>query len=172
MFRSALWLTLPMLLGAQAPPPATEAPEAMKRLAPMVGTWSGEGWIRRGPGEPQRFKGQETVEAKVGGHVLAIEGRHLDGQDGRVVHNAFAVLSYDATAGTYRFRSHLANGMAGDYSGEWKDGAFIWSMEIPQRGRMRYTIRIEGDAWTEVGEMERGGAWVPFFGMKMRRTGA
>lgn len=166
--RHALLFVLPVLLSAQTPAPVI--PEAMARLAPMVGTWAGEGWIRRGPGEPQRFKGQEVVEARLDGRVLLVEGRHLDAKDSRPVHHAFAVISQDEAAGGYHFRSHLADGRSGDYRAEWKDGAFVWYMEIPHTGRMRYTIRIEGRTWKEVGEMEREGRWFPFFGMEMTRS--
>ena len=171
-FRSAalaLTALLAPALAAQAPPPTAPVSEAMGRLAPMAGRWAGEGWIRRGPGEPERFQGTETVEARLGGHVLLVEGRHLDAKDGRLVHHAFAVLSHDAARGVYRFRSHLANGLGGDYAGEWKDGAFVWTMALPRGGTARYTIRIQGDAWDEVGEMERQGAWVRFFEMRMKR---
>ena len=164
----ALSLVLPTLLAAQVPRPAL--PEAMARLAPMVGTWTGEGWIRRGPGEPQRFKGREVVEARLDGRVLLVEGRHLDAQDGHPVHHAFAVISMDGTTGGYHFSSHLGDGRSGDYRAEWREGAFIWFMEIPQAGRMRYTIRIEGNHWKELGELEREGKWVPFFGMEMTRS--
>ena len=167
--RLALLLAIPTLLSAQAPPPAPGVPEAMLRLAPLVGTWTGEGWIRRGPGEPQRFKGKEVVEARLDGRVLLVEGRHLDAKDGHPVHQAFAVISQDE-AGGYHFRSHLADGRSGDYRAEWRDGAFVWYMEIPQAGRMRYTIRIEGSRWKEIGEMERDGKWLPFFGMEMTRA--
>ena len=160
------------LLSAQAPPPVAPAPEAMLRLAPMAGRWSGEGWIRRGPGEPETFKGTETVESRLGGHILLVEGKHQDAKDGHLVHHAFGVISFDAALGAYRFRSHLGNGRSGDYQGAWKDGAFVWSMDIPRAGTFRYTIRIQAGLWEEVGEMSReGGPWAKVFEMRMKRLG-
>lgn len=158
-----------LLLSAQAPPPVAPVPEAMLRVAPMVGPWAGEGWIRRGPGEPDRFKGTEVVEARLGGHVLVVEGRHHDPKDGRLVHHALGILSFDPAKGAYRFRSHLANGLSGDYPAEWKEGAFTWSMEIPRVGLARYTLRIQDNTWEEVGEMLREGTWVKFFELRMKR---
>lgn len=160
-----------LLLNAQPPPPVAPVPEAMLRVGPMAGRWAGEGWIRRGPGEPDRFKGTETVEARLGGQVLVVEGRHLDPKDGRLVHHALGILSYDSAKGAYRFRSHLANGLSGDYQAEWKDGAFVWSMDIPRVGTTRYTIRIKDNLWEESGEMQREGAWIKFFEMRMQRQG-
>ncbi|MBK7294706.1 MAG: hypothetical protein IPI84_13250 [Holophagaceae bacterium] len=143
----------------------------MVRLAPMAGRWAGEGWVRMGPGEPERFKGTETVASQLGGHILVVEGKHMAATDGRLVHHAYAVISHDAVAGTYRFRSHLANGRGGDYKGEWKDEAFVWSMEVPRLGTLRYTIRFQAGVWDEIGEMQREGAWVKFFEMHMKRLG-
>lgn len=164
----AMALIGPLLL-AQAPPPVAPVPEAMLRVGPMAGRWAGEGWIRRGPGEPERFKGTETVESRLGGHVLVVEGRHLDPKDGRLVHHAFATITYDTAKAAYRFRSHLANGLSGDHPAEWKEGAFIWSMELPRVGTMRYTIRIKDGLWDEIGEMQREGVWNKFFEMRMKR---
>jgi len=158
-----------LLLSAQAPAPSAPVPEAMLRLAPLAGHWAGDGWIRRGPGEPARFKGTETVEARLGGHVFVVEGRHLDPTDGRLIHHALGILSYDPAKGSYRFRSHLANGLSGDYQAEWKEGALVWSMDIPRVGTARYTIRIKDSLWEESGEMQREGAWIKFFEMRMKR---
>ncbi len=156
-------------LSAQAPPPTAPVPEAMLRVSPMAGRWVGEGWIRRGPGEPERFKGIETVESRLGGHVLVVEGRHLDPKDGRLVHHAFGVITYDTARAAYRFRSHLANGLSGDYQAEWKEGAFVWTLELPRVGTMRYTIRIKDGLWDEIGEMQREGLWNKIFEMRMKR---
>lgn len=160
-------LAVPVL--AQAPPPTTEAPEAMRRLSSWAGTWSGEGWMRVGPGEPERFKGVETIESKLGGHLILIEGKHHRAGSDVLVHHAFATVSFDATTGGYKFRSHLANGRGGDYTAEWNDGAFIWFLQSPGRGKIKFTIRIEGQDWHEIGEMERNGKWVPYFEMRLKR---
>ena len=145
--------------------------EAMKALPPLAGRWEGGGWIRRGPAEPERFVGEEQVEAKLDGRILVIEGKHWSADRSRVVHHAFAVLSYDPAKPGYRFQTHLATGRGGDYPARLEDGAFIWEMDDPA-GRIRFVIRIEGDRWHEVGNIERGGQWHQFFEMDLRRAGS
>ncbi len=67
-------------------------------------------------------------------------------------------------------RSYLATGQDGEYPGEIKDGAFVWGMETPN-GKIRYTIRVVDGQWKEIGEIERGGTWMPFFEMTLRKEG-
>jgi hypothetical protein len=154
---------------AQMPPPTTPVPEAMKALAPMIGKWEGSGWMKMGPGEPTTSVGQETVESKLDGRVLIIEGKHWNSDRTRLVHHAFATLQWNESAKEYRFRSTLANGLGGDYRG-WMDGkTFIWEMETP-RGKMRYFIDISATEWNEVGKIEINGEWKQFFEMKLKRV--
>jgi hypothetical protein len=163
---------LSVVLASSIPAVAAEASdpglEAMKAVAVMEGRWEGGGWMRMGPGEPERSVGEETVESRLDGRVLVIEGKHWTPDRSRVVHHAFAVLSYDAAKKEYRFSTHLANGRSGDYPLRVEDGAIIWEMDSPG-GRIRYTIRIEGDRWHEVGHIERQGQWSQFFEMDLRR---
>ena len=116
---------------------------------------------------------RETVSSKLGGRVLLIEGVHSSASTGsteRVVHHALGIVSYDATTGGYRMRSYLATGQDGEYPGEIKDGAFVWGMETPN-GKIRYTIHVVDGQWKEIGEIERGGTWMPFFEMTLRKGG-
>jgi hypothetical protein len=155
--------------GETAPPEAVADP--MQPLLPMVGEWQGEGWIRMGPGEPVRFDSYERVESRLGGEALVIEGTHRAKGTDRLVHNAVALLSHDAPAGLYRFRTHVHGRGPGDFEGRVEDGAFVWGGAMGP-GQMRYTIRIDGDRWHEVGEFSPDGeAWRPFFEMNLERVG-
>lgn len=149
--------------------------DAMEEVAAMAGEWEGEGWMRMGPGEPATFHSRETVESRLGGRALLIEGLHHartdDGGRGPAVHHALALLTWNTGAGEYDFRTYVAHRGAGDFTGRMEDGAFVWGGETP-RGQMRYTIRIEGDTWDETGELSQDGeTWTPFFGMKLKRVG-
>ena len=162
-----LALAVPVLAEEGA---AAEGP--MDAVAGMVGTWTGEGWIRMGPGEPIPFDSKETVESRLGGQALVVEGEHHAKSDGRLVHHAVALLSHDAEAGVYRFRTHVAGRGPGDFEGRVEDGAFVWGGAAGP-GKMRYTIRIDGDTWHEVGEFSRDGeTWNSFFQMDLKRTGS
>jgi hypothetical protein len=144
----------------------------MQEIAFLEGRWEGEGWSRRGPSEPEPFRGTELVEGRLGGRVLIVEGLHHDKASGEVVHHALATISYDPEAGHYRFRSHLASGRSGDFRADLVDGKFIWGMEIPNRGRIRYTIRIENDTWKEIGGFSPDGEqWHQTFQMDLVKVG-
>jgi hypothetical protein len=169
---SALAVLVAGAAAAQGPDAGAlqEIREAMHALPAFEGRWRGEGWMRRGPQEPSHFVSEETVEARLDGQILTIEGiHHAKADPSREVFHAFAVLSYDPEADTYRFRSHTGDGRGGDYEGRVDDGAFIWGHEVPG-GKMRYVLRIREDRWEEVGELSSDGeSWHQFFEMKLER---
>jgi hypothetical protein len=171
-----LLVLLPFLLvqtsrGAAVEEPRDIGREAMKALPSLAGRWEGGGSIRQGAGEPVRFVGEERVESKLEGRILVIEGKHWSADRSRVIHHAFAVLSYDPEKQGYRFQTHLENGRGGDFRGHLEDGAFVWEMDNPT-GRIRFVIRVEGERWHEVGKIEREGKWHQFFEMDLRRVGS
>jgi hypothetical protein len=46
--------------------------------------------------------------------------------------------------------------------------AFVWSMDHPQAGHIRYAIRVKAGRWSETGESSRDGvSWTPFFEMTL-----
>lgn len=83
-----------------------------------------------------------------------------------------ATISWDPEASRYRFRSHLSDGQSGDYRGDVTADGFVWGLETATGAQIRYTIRIEGDRWNEVGEYSPdGNTWNQFFAMDLRRLG-
>ena len=141
----------------------------MKKLDMMIGKWEGSGWMQRGPGAPETFKGGETVQRKLGGLALLVEGRFVD-KDGRVGHETLAVLAYDTAAKGYKFKTYLASGAGGYFDLKLIEGGWQWSLEYP--GMMtRYTAKFTGDTWLEIGEFSRDGGktWVKNFEMTLKK---
>src|SRR5262245_62100286 len=62
----------------------------MKKLDWFIGHWKGTGWIQMGPQGRREFTQTETVEAKLDGLVLVIEGLGKAKADGSTVHTALA----------------------------------------------------------------------------------
>ncbi len=142
----------------------------------MVGRWRGEAWIAREDGQRVQTVMTETVERKLGGTVLLIEGQGQvpaeAGGEPRVVHHALAILSFDARTGAYQMRSHLASGLSGDFAVTLVEGGVSWSREVPG-GTVRNTARFTGDEWHEVGEFSRDGAtWTQVMEIRLRREAA
>jgi hypothetical protein len=151
--------------------PSQREMDQMKRLEFMVGRWEGSGWVLSPDGTRQEFKGVETVQRKLQGRALLVEGRFE--HDGVVSHETLGVLTFNEPADGYRLRVYLFNGPHGEHRFEaLEEGpGFRWFLEFGEM-RMRYTTRItpEGE-WHEVGEVLREGETpLQFFEMRLKRA--
>lgn len=106
----------------------------------------------------------ETISFKIDSTAILIEG--LGTSNGKVVHNAMAILSYNKADNNYTFHSYLANGREGKFKAELIDSKLYW---YPM-DNMRYIIFLnEYGQWYETGEMKRGEDWFQFFEMTLDR---
>ena len=164
----------------QPQPPTAPAGQrdAMKKLDFLIGQWKGEGWMEFAPGQRRTFKGNESVQSKLDGLLLAVEGVHYAGAGDKgqqvVVHSAFAVVSYDDKAKRYRFQAFTGRGTYEDAEAKVSDGQLVWGMKIPQFGDVRYTIKLDDKGrWLEIGEVSRdGNTWRKYFEMTLQRVEA
>jgi hypothetical protein len=145
---------------------------AIAKLDFMVGTWRGDAWMVRG-GERVQTAMTETVEPKLGGVVLEVEGLGVvpaaEGGEPRVVHHALGVISFDAQTGGYVLRSYLATGQSGDFTLTPVEGGVRWSRSVPG-GQVRNTALFANGEWHEVGEFSRDGAtWTQIMEIRLRR---
>ena len=141
----------------------------MKKLDALVGQWSGTGWIQREQGK-ENFAGTETVQRKIGGLALLVEGNFKD-KDGAVVHETLAVLSPNSKTKNYDFRTYLASGISGEHEFKTTERGWQWGFTFPN-GAIRYDIRIENETWIETGEMSRDGGktWMKIFEMNLKKV--
>lgn len=169
-----------LALPVAAQPSDSAAPaDPMAPLEFLVGEWRGEGWMMFGPDQRHTFVQHESVEPRLGGDVLLIEGVGRATEDtSRVAHHAFAVLAYDPVTERYLMRAFRAGGPGGtqpvEAAASVEDGALVWGFEDPRAGRIRYTVREnEQGRWHEVGEMSRDGGetWYQFFETTLSRAG-
>jgi len=125
----------------------------MKKLEWWVGHWKGSGWIQMGPQGRQEFTQTETIEAKLDGLVLVVEGMGKDKETGATVHTALGFASYDHHANKFRWHAFKPEGQI-DTEAKVGTNTLEWSLQIPRRGQMHYTItRNEKGEWFEIGEM-------------------
>src|SRR5262245_186029 len=170
-----LLLTSATGLGQDAKAPAVQQ-EAMKKLSFLTGEWKGESWTEFVPGQRHASMGTETVQSKLGGLLLVIEGVHRrkGGEKGAgdVVHGAFGVISYDEKAKRYRFQAYTNRGNYTETEAKVADGKLAWGFSIPQFGDVRYTVIVnEKGQWFEIGEVSRNGKeWRQFFEMTLERV--
>ena len=170
-----LLFAFPSLLQAQAPNP--EAVQAMKKLNFLIGQWRGEGWTETGPGKRLLVRAMETVQSKVGGELLFIEGlgtsRSAPDQPETKGHDALGFLYYDVKAKMYRFQGHRGGGLAIDSEAKVTDGSFAWQFTDDRSGAtIRFTMRLSDKGeWFEIGEASVDGqTWRKFFEMTLQKT--
>lgn len=142
--------------------------EEMKKLEPLTGQWKGTASYRMGPGEPQQVQQHEQIEFKLEGAVLQIEGLGKAGD--RIVHHALAIINFNTQENKFNFRSYLHDGRMTDaYFEVTAPGKYAWGFTVPQ-GKMRYTITISGNTWTEIGEFSAdGNNWMNFIQMNLTK---
>ncbi len=127
---------------------------AMKKLAFLIGDWSGEATILRGPGQFAEIAQTETAQFKLDGLVLVIEGVGRIKTDGKPALQALGLISFDDETGTYKMRAFN--------DGRWLETevkladsgkSISWGFAL---GAFKTTtvLRInESGEWTEHGEL-------------------
>ncbi len=128
--------------------------EAMKKLAFLVGQWSGPVTIVRGPGEPLRLTQTENVEYKLDGLVLLVEGKSTD-TDGKVRFNALATIAYDDANHQYRLRAYN-DGHYIDTELTVPEKGFSWGFTVGPAHIMNTMKLTEKGEWSEVTEATVG----------------
>ena len=78
---------------------------AMKRLEFLIGEWAGEAYVLRGPGLFVDLVQTESVEYKLDGLLLVIEGVGRAKDDGAAALQALGLISFDDDAGVYWMRA-------------------------------------------------------------------
>ena len=140
--------------GQQAPNLLAQR-EAMKKLAFLVGKWSGGATTSRGPNETVKVKQTEEVQFKLGGLVLLIEGTGRNPVTAEVVYNALATISYDETAKVYRFRAYN-DGRYLDTDLKVPENGFEWSYKAGPAD-VRFVMRLNDKGeWVETGDVKFG----------------
>ena len=126
----------------------------MKRLGFLVGEWSGEASVLRGPGQFAELLQTESVQFKLNGLVLMIEGVGRTKSDGKLALQALGLVSFDDETGTYRMRAFN--------DGRWLETeikladsghSISWGFAMGQF-KTTTVLRINEDGdWTEQGEL-------------------
>lgn len=154
---------------AQRPDYEKAARDAMTKLKFLVGHWKGEAKM---DGRPDMVH-VETVESRLDGMVLVVEGMGRAQKDDDLVHHAMGVISYDARAKHYRVVAYRDDGESVDAVATFlSDGSFQWSFDTTGQRSVRYTIRVSGSGeWQETGEIARDGkTWLPFYEATLSRV--
>jgi hypothetical protein len=178
MKRLSLFLLFTLLsIPTAAQQPDSIQREAISQLNWLAGQWKGEGFAEYRPGQRSYVNMTETIEPRLNGTVLLIEGlgrrRLADAPEGEIVHNAMAVVSYDEKAKKYRWQAwRIPGGSYIDTDLTVGDQTLEWSMTTPQGGTTRFVIKLnEKGEWRETGEYAPDNkSWNKFFEMTLRKV--
>ncbi len=145
--------------------------EKMKSLAIWVGSWKGEGWMLLPNGQKHFFHQIETVTSKFDGRVLNVEGSGKDKETGKAIHDAVGFLTFDVIKQQYRFTAMTGTGYITDVVPQVNTEGFIWTLNNPRAGIMKYTIKLSKTEWIEIGELTNDGGktWIKNFEMILKR---
>lgn len=145
--------------------------EKMKALALWTGTWKGEGWMMLSNGEKHFFTQKEIVQSKFDGGVLIIEGYGKDKKSGKPIHDALGFFTFDIIKQQYRFTAMTGTGYNTDVVPEVIADGFIWTLNNPRMGIMKYTIKLSKTEWIETGDLSKddGKTWSSNFEMRLKR---
>lgn len=130
---------------------------AMKKLSFLIGNWSGEAHVLRGPGERVELIQTEQAQYKLDGLLLVIEGIGRTKSDGKPALQALGIISYDDECATYRMRAFN--------DGRWLETevrlvpdsqGLTWGFSLGEyKTSSLLRINDKGE-WTELGELTIG----------------
>lgn len=145
--------------------------EKMKALSALTGEWSGGGWLITREQERKDFTQKEWIKYELDGTIIQIKGQGRN-PEGDLIHNAYAIMSYDQKEGKYFMDSYLEDGRQTKANMEiMEDGRIKWWFETPDGGTVRYFISIDEDTWTEKGEYSRdGNNWFPIIQFTLNKA--
>src|SRR5580704_48543 len=163
------WFAIAWTAFAQPQRPNVKAQgEAMKKLAFLVGTWTGDATTAQS-NQKIKVKQTEEVSYKLDGLVLLIEGTGRNPETGEVKFRALATVSYDDAAGAYHFRAYN-DGSYLDAELKVPDRGFEWGYNAgPAHITFAMKLNDTGD-WVETGDVTVGNARAQrFFDMTVRK---
>jgi hypothetical protein len=153
---AALITTVSLPAFAQPPASDTTAAQrvAMQKLNFLVGQWSGPAIISTGPGEPLHLTQTESVQYKLDGLVLLIEGAGHTAE-GKTVFRALATVSFDDATNTYHFRAYNDGHYVDTALAVQKDG-FSWGFDAGP-ARITNSMRLtDSGEWAETTDVTVG----------------
>lgn len=96
----------------------------VKKLSFLVGEWSGSGWMVGQDRVKHTFEQTEKIQFKLDSTAILIEG--LGKSDGKIVHNALAIITSSGEENQYDFQSFLSSGQKGTFKSDLKEDVYCW----------------------------------------------
>lgn len=143
----------------------------MQKLKHWVGEWEGTGWQMQPSGQQVEFNVSESVQSKLNGMILMVEGKGMSEGSDELGHDAMGMIYYNLDNKRYEFHSATMQGMTTLAEAKIdSDGNLIWGFEVPQ-GKVQFTITLTEDTWVEKGAFSPDGStWYPTMEMQLKKV--
>jgi hypothetical protein len=129
---------------------------AMQKLGFLIGKWSGEASVLRGPGQFVDLSQTEEAQFKLHGLVLMIEGIGRAKSDGKLALQALGLISFDDEAGTYRMRAfNDGRWLETEVTLAGEGSTITWGFTMGEF-KTNSILRIDKGEWTELAELTIG----------------
>jgi hypothetical protein len=174
MFRIALMILAAATCAGSASAQAA-ASSPMDRLDFLLGEWAGTGVMMRGAARSEA-RVTERAERVAGGQAITLHGLGTIQPPGaaapRTVHDAYAVIWWDAARSRYELFAIRAGGEPIRTQPTVEENRVVWGFEDPHAGHIRFTMtRNAAGQWHELGERSADGVgWTPFMEMTLDRS--
>lgn len=136
----------------------------MRSLELLVGHWEGEGYMIDQSRVKHEFTQVEDITFDLDSTIIYIKG--VGTSEGKIVHDARAIISPTDTAESFEFYSFLSDGRKGKFMMEKENNIIRWYIEA-DNGTIRYTITLSENNYHEIGEFGYGDQWYPFLEMNL-----
>lgn len=152
------------------PSPAEKA--AMEKLSFLVGKWQGTGWVMEPSGQKSVFNGNETVQMKLSGRAILVEGEFKDGEN-KIRHQTLAIITFDTKTSKYQFRTYLFNQPEAVHEIIPTEDGFKWEMNPNATTKIRFNMTGKAKKeWKETGEvLIEGRPPMQFMEMNLKKAG-
>lgn len=147
---------------------------ALRQLNWLIGEWSGSSVVNMG-GKKSVVSVKETVQPSLDSTIFIITGRGTEkdtlSDKDIIVHDAFAVVSYDEAQNKFRWNAwRMPGGTYGQLEIKLGEKSFEWSTQV-KGGQTRYKAYLnEKNQWVEVGEFSSDGLkWYKYITMTLNK---
>jgi len=131
--------------------------EAMTKLDFLIGKWTGEARLLRGPTESVELLQKEEAQYKLDGLIVVIEGVGRTKSGAQPILQALGIISYDDEIQTYRLRAfNDGRFLESDVKLLAEGRGMTWGFALGEI-RTNSVLRInERGEWTELAEISIG----------------
>ena len=139
--------------------------EAMQKLRPLVGNWSGSGSYFGPTGKEEvQFVQRHSVQEKVDSLILVLDGSRRALRGPRL-EETFAIVSFDPQSREYRIISYDDYGRMTQTAITLTTDGFQWETE----SGWRYTVAMKNGEWHQTVKRSVSGDWKPFVEFRLKK---